>query len=122
MPSAPPLPPSDEVFTAAPPEDPGLHFHPGPTDPEEEMDLSPPDPRDACAILRREAWKTGNTDMLEVFPTIIAPDQEPHREALLYSVLWDLRRTVTAMPPGEVLAGTHIAQLLYSQAQPGTPT
>ena len=52
------------------------------------------------------------------FLLIIVPDQAPHWEALSYSVLLDLRRTVTPMPPCEVLAGTHIAQLIYSQAQP----
>ena len=52
------------------------------------------------------------------FLLIVVPDQEPRWEALSYSVLLDLRRTVTPMPPCEVLAGTHIAQLIYSQAQP----
>ena len=63
-----------------------------------------------------EARKARDTDTLKDFLAIIALDQESCWETLLYSVLWDLR--CTPMPPCEVLAGTRIAQLIYSQAQP----
>lgn len=105
---------SDGIFTALPPEDPGGPFDPG-IEPEEETDLSPPDPRTTAG---REAKKAGKTDRLKVFPVITASDQEPCWEALLYSVLQDLGCIVTSMPPCEVLACTCVAQLIYSQAQP----
>lgn len=57
MSSAPPLPPLDGVFTASPPEDPRGPFDPVPIDPEEEMELSPPDPFDACAVVQMDARK-----------------------------------------------------------------
>lgn len=85
-----PLPPSGGVFTASPPTDPGIPFHPGPSDPEEGTDLSPPDPCDTRTVVQRAARKAVHTDMVEVFPTIIAPGHEPRREALLYCALWDL--------------------------------
>lgn len=83
-----PLPPSGGVFTASPPTDPGIPFHPGPSDPEEGTDLSPPDPCDTRTVVQRAARKAVHTDMVEVFPTIIAPGHEPRREALLYCALW----------------------------------
>ena len=81
----------------------------------EETDLCPPDPR---AAVGREAGKAGKTESLQVFPAIGAPDREPCWEALLRSVLRDSGRTVTAVPPCEVLAGACIARLLCSQARP----
>ena len=52
------------------------------------------------------------------FLLIVASDQEPRWEPLSYNVLGDLGRTITPMPPCEVLAGSCTAQWIYSQAQP----
>ena len=84
----------------------------------EETDLCPPDPR---AAVGREAGKAGQTESLRVFPVIGAPAREPCWEALLYGVLRDSGRTVTAVPRvkhWQALVSLGCFVLRHSQCQP----
>ncbi|XP_055554232.1 uncharacterized protein LOC129734622 [Falco cherrug] len=79
-----------------PEEDP---FDPGPIDPEKGPDLYPPDPHDVWANIKKQALREGE---LEVTKTIVAPvlytqgrAGRARWEALSFSVVKELRRTVT---------------------------
>ena len=61
-------------LAASPPEGPDDPFDPGLID-SEEPDLFPLNPHDAWLLIRREARKAGDTDMLRAFPVIVASDQ-----------------------------------------------
>jgi len=74
----------------------GDPFDPGPVDPEKEPYLYPPNLRDVWANIKRQALKEGK---LEITKTIVAPviyqGQGAQWEALSFSVIKELRRTVT---------------------------
>ena len=74
-------------------------FDPGPIDPEKEPDLYPPDPHNVWAKIKKQALKEGD---LEMAKTIVAPVLYSQGraggarwEALSFSVVKELRRTVT---------------------------
>lgn len=98
------------VAGCPPPDNP---FDPGPIDPEKEPDLFPPDPHDVWANIRRQAIKEGD---LEIAKTIVAPVIYQKRggggqwEALSFSVVKELRRTVTE----HGLSSPYFASLLSS--------
>lgn len=92
-----------------PPED--DPFDPGPIDPEKEPDLFPPDPHDTWANIKRQALQEGE---LEIAKTIVAPviyqRGGAQWEALSFSVIKELRRTVT----DHGLSSPYFASLLTS--------
>ncbi|XP_064914236.1 endogenous retrovirus group K member 8 Gag polyprotein-like isoform X3 [Columba livia] len=112
-PSAPSLPSPPPLACAAgyPPED--DPFDPGPVDPEKEPDLFPPDPHNVWGEIKRQALKEGE---LEIARTIVAPVIYQGRggaaqwEALSFSVIKELRRTVTE----HGLSSPYFASLLSS--------
>lgn len=109
-PSAPSDPPLACAAKYPPEEDP---FDPGPVDPEKEPDLFPPDPHNDWGQLKRQALREGE---LEIAKTIVAPVIYPGRggaaqwEALSFSVIKELRRTVTEHD----LSSPYFASLLTS--------
>jgi len=112
-PTAPPVLPENKPLRVCaagyPPR--GDPFDPGPVDPEKEPDLYPPNPRDVWANIKRQALKEGE---LEIAKTIVAPVIYQGRgaqwEALSFSVIKELRRTVTE----HELSSPYFASLLSS--------
>lgn len=93
----------------SPPDDP---YDPGPIDPEKEPDLFPPDPHDVWANIRRQAIKEGDLDIAKtiVAPVIYQRGGGGQWEALSFSVVKELRRTVTE----HGLSSPYFASLLSS--------
>uniref|UniRef100_A0A8C0EKD6 Retroviral nucleocapsid Gag protein p24 C-terminal domain-containing protein n=1 Tax=Bubo bubo TaxID=30461 RepID=A0A8C0EKD6_BUBBB len=98
-----PSPPSESQSCQGPPEVGAANypagedsFDSGPVDPKKEPDLCPPDPCDTWANIKRQALKEGD---LEIAKMIVAPviyqGRGAHWEALSFSVIKELRRTVT---------------------------